>query len=206
MQRTAPMTHNLLSTIEVPVHLRSPGEMVPVQASAEPRQVPRRPCQPASQIGQSLHSRRDRGDRGHFCEVRRPPPRAAGAFFLRVVGEFGFHYIAVEILPSNAPSSLGRVDAAVRAVVAAGPVSHPIIRSALSGVLTDIGRPSSLDLHQIAAQRRAICAFGVGLAPSRNGVDLGSRPARGKCLARHREAQWVGVTPDKTRPRPRDIM
>jgi hypothetical protein len=56
----------------------------------------------------------------------------------------------------------------VRAVVAAGPVSHPIIRSALFGVLTDIGTPSSLDVHQIADQRRAISAFGVGLAPSRN--------------------------------------
>jgi hypothetical protein len=51
--------------------------------------------QPASQIGQSLHSGRDRGDRGHFCEVRRPPPRRR-RFFLRVVGELGFHNIAVE--------------------------------------------------------------------------------------------------------------
>ena len=81
-----------------------------------------------------------------------------------------------------------------------------IPRRALFGVLTDIGTPSSLDVHRIADQRRAISAFGVGLAPSRNGVDLGSRPARGKCLARHRGAQWVGVMPGKTLPRPRDIM
>jgi hypothetical protein len=54
----------------------------------------------------------------------------------------------------------------VRAVVAAGPVSHPMIRSALFSVLTDIDTPSSLDVQQIADQRRAISAFAVGLAPS----------------------------------------
>jgi malonyl-CoA decarboxylase len=31
------LTHSRLSTIEVPVHLKSPGVMVPVQASAEPQ-------------------------------------------------------------------------------------------------------------------------------------------------------------------------
>ena len=41
------MTHNRLSTIEVPVHLRSPGVMIPVQASAEPQPVPLRPCRAA---------------------------------------------------------------------------------------------------------------------------------------------------------------
>jgi hypothetical protein len=41
-----------------------------------------------------------------------------------------------------------------------------MIRSALFSVLTDIGTPSSLDVQQIADQRRAISAFGVGLAPS----------------------------------------
>jgi hypothetical protein len=35
-----------------------------------------------------------------------PPRRADGAFFLRVVGELGFQYIAVEAL-----SSLSRFDA-----------------------------------------------------------------------------------------------
>src|SRR6266576_2312048 len=39
--------HSRLSTIEVPVHLRSPGVMVPVQASARPQPVPRRPCRAA---------------------------------------------------------------------------------------------------------------------------------------------------------------
>jgi hypothetical protein len=47
-----------------------------------------------------------------------------------------------------------------------GPLSQPMIRSALFSVLTDIGTPSSLDVQQIADQRRAISAFGVGLAPS----------------------------------------
>lgn len=54
----------------------------------------------------------------------------------------------------------------MRAVVAAGPVSQPMIRSALFSVLTDIGTPSSLDVQQIADKRRAISAFGVGLEPS----------------------------------------
>jgi hypothetical protein len=37
---------------------------------------------------------------------------------------------------------------------------------ALPTVLSDIGTPSSLDVQHIADQRRAISAFGVGLAPS----------------------------------------
>src|SRR6267154_4381770 len=41
------LPYSRLSTIEVPVHLRSPGEMVPVQASARPQPVPRRPCRAA---------------------------------------------------------------------------------------------------------------------------------------------------------------
>jgi hypothetical protein len=41
-----------------------------------------------------------------------------------------------------------------------------MIRSALFSVLTDIGTPSLLDCQQIADQRRAISAFGVGLTPS----------------------------------------
>jgi hypothetical protein len=41
-------THSRLSTIEVPVHFRSPGVMVPVRASAEPQPVPRRPCRAAA--------------------------------------------------------------------------------------------------------------------------------------------------------------
>ena len=47
VRSAALLTHSPLSTIEVPVHLRSPGEMVPVQASAEPQPVPRRPCRAA---------------------------------------------------------------------------------------------------------------------------------------------------------------
>jgi hypothetical protein len=41
------LTHCRLSTIEVPVHLRSPGVMVAEQASAEPQPAPRRPCRAA---------------------------------------------------------------------------------------------------------------------------------------------------------------
>jgi hypothetical protein len=47
-----------------------------------------------------------------------------------------------------------------------GPVSRPITRSPLFSVLSDIGSPSSLDVLQIADHRRAISAFGLGLAPS----------------------------------------
>ena len=86
-------------------------------------------------------------------------------FFLRVVGELGFYYIAVE-----RALLVEQVDAVERKPCAQwsppGPVSQPKIHSALFSVLTDIGTPSSLDVQQIADQRRAIRAFGVGLAPS----------------------------------------
>jgi hypothetical protein len=59
-------------------------------------------------------------------------------FFLSVVGELGFHYIAVERALLVEQGRRGRAEA-VRAVVAAGPVSQPMIRSALFSVLTDIG-------------------------------------------------------------------
>jgi hypothetical protein len=59
----------------------------------------------------------------------------------------------------------GRTEA-VRALVAAGASIAAIVRSALFSVLSDIDAPSSLDPQQIADQRRAICVFGVGLAPS----------------------------------------
>jgi hypothetical protein len=74
----------------------------------------------------------------------------AEAFFLRVVGELGFQYIAVEraLLVEQ-----GRRGRAGRAVVAIG-------------ASIDIGMPSSLSVQQIADQRRAICAFSVDLAPS----------------------------------------
>jgi hypothetical protein len=41
-----------------------------------------------------------------------------------------------------------------------------MIPNALFSVLMDIRTPSSLDVQQIADQRRAISAFGIGLAPS----------------------------------------
>jgi hypothetical protein len=70
-------------------------------------------------------------------------------FFLSVVGELGFHYVAV-----NAPSSLSRVDVVERRPCAQwsppGLVSQPMIRSALFSVLTDIGTPSSLNVRQVA--------------------------------------------------------
>jgi hypothetical protein len=86
-------------------------------------------------------------------------------FFLSVVGELGFHYIAVERALLVEQGRRGRVEA-VRAVVAAGASIAAHVRSALFSVLSDIGTPSSLDVQQIADQRRAIRAFGVGLAPS----------------------------------------
>ena len=86
-------------------------------------------------------------------------------FFLRVVGELGFHYIAVERALLVEQGRRGRAEA-VRAVVAAGPVSQPMIRGALFSVLSDIGTPSSLDAQQIADRRRSTCIFGVGLGPS----------------------------------------
>jgi hypothetical protein len=106
-------------------------------------------------------------------------------------------------------SPLSRVDAVERKPCAQwsppGPVSQPIIRSALFSVLTNIGTPSSLDVQQIADQRRAISAFGVGLAPSATE----STPE----VVQHEVSVSLGIvgpngwgTPDKTLPRPRDIM
>jgi hypothetical protein len=115
-----------------------------------------------------------------------PPRRAAGAFF-----SVSWASWASIISPSNAPSSLSRVDAIERKPCAQwsppGPVSQPMIRSALFSVLTDIRTPSSLDVQQIADQR-----FRRRSRAKRNRVDPRSRPARGKCLARHRGAQWMG--------------
>jgi len=94
---------------------------------------------------------------------RRTTSSRRGAFFLRFVGELGFHYIVVE-----RACSLSKVDAVERKPCAQssppGAVSQPMSRSALFSVLTDIGTPSSLDVQQIADQRRAISAFGVGFA------------------------------------------
>jgi hypothetical protein len=78
---------------------------------------------------------------------------APPALFFRVVGDLGFHHIAVERALLVEQGRRGRAQA-VRAVVAAWPVSQPMIRSALFSVLTDIGTPSSLDVQQIADQRR----------------------------------------------------
>jgi hypothetical protein len=76
------------------------------------------------------------------------------------VGELGFHYIVVELA-----YSLSKVDAVERkpcgALVAAKGLSQPMIPSALFSVLSDIGTPFSLDVQQIADQRRAI---GAGFA------------------------------------------
>src|SRR4029077_11854959 len=47
VRSAALLTLSRLSTIEVPVHLRSPGVMVPVQASAERQPMPRRPYRAA---------------------------------------------------------------------------------------------------------------------------------------------------------------
>ena len=74
----------------------------------------------------------------------------------------------------------------MRAVVAAGASIAAHVRSALFSVLSDMG--TSLDVQQIADQRGAIRAFGVGLAPSATelapevvqyelSVSLGTRPS-----------------------------
>jgi hypothetical protein len=89
---------------------------------------------------------------------------APPALFLRV-GELGFHYIAVERALLVEQGRRGRAEA-VRVAVAAGASIVAHVRSALFSVSSDIGTPSSLDVQQIADQRRAISAFGVGLAPS----------------------------------------
>jgi hypothetical protein len=121
------------------------------------------------------------------CQVgAEPPRRAAGAFFSVSWASW-----------ASTISPLSRVDAVERKPCAQwsppGPVSQPIIRSALFSVLTDIGTPSSLDVQQIADQRRAISAFGVGLAPSatESTAEVVQHEG-GKCLARHRGAQWMG--------------
>jgi hypothetical protein len=82
---------------------------------------------------------------------------------------------------------------------------QPMMRSALFSVLTDSGTPSSLDVQQIADQRRAISAFGVGLAPSATE----STPE----VVQHEASVSLGIvwhngwgTHDKTLPRPRNIM
>ena len=94
---------------------------------------------------------------------RRTTSSRRGAFFLRVVRELGFHYIVVE-----RALLVSRINAVARKPCAQwsqpGAVSQPMSRSALFRVLSDIGTPSSLDVQQIADQRRAISAFGVGFA------------------------------------------
>ena len=62
-------------------------------------------------------------------------------FFLRVVGELGFHCISLERALLVEQGRRGRAEA-VRAVVAAGASMQPMIRSALFSVLSDIGTPS----------------------------------------------------------------
>jgi hypothetical protein len=89
--------------------------------------------------------------------------------FLRVVGELGFHHIAVERALLVEQGRRGRAEA-VRAMVAARAVSQPMIRSALFSVLSDNGTPSSLNVQQIADQRHAT-RFCVGSRAKRNQVD-----------------------------------
>jgi hypothetical protein len=124
-----------------------------------------------------------------------PSRRAAAAFFLRVVGELGFRYIAVERALLVEQGKCGRAEA-VRAVVIARASIAAHVYSALFSVLSDIGTPSSLDFHRsrISLARPALSA---SVSRQANRVDPRSRPARG--LARHRGAQWMGAH-DKTPP------
>jgi hypothetical protein len=87
---------------------------------------------------------------------------AAPALFVRVIGELDFYRIAVERALLVEQGRRGRAEA-----VRAQRHRQCQYRSApCSSVLSDIGTLSSLDVVQIADQRRAISAFGVGLAPS----------------------------------------
>jgi hypothetical protein len=72
------------------------------------------------------------------------------------VGELDFHYIVVERAFLVEQGRRSRAEA-VRAVVAAGAVSQPMIRSALFSVLSDIGPPWSLDVQRIADRRGDQC-------------------------------------------------
>src|ERR1700681_1864643 len=71
------------------------------------------------------------------------PLVAPRRFFLRVVGELGFHYIVV-----GRAYSLRKLDAVERKPCAQSPppgaVSQPMIPSALFSVLSDVGTPFSL--------------------------------------------------------------
>ena len=120
------------------------------------------------------------------CQASAPPRRAAGAFFLRVVGELDFHYIAVERALLVEQGRRGRGEA-VRAVVAAGPVSQPKNCGGLFSVLSDIG--TRFSRSRISVARSAL--FDVSLVLS-NQVDRRGRPVRGKCLARHHRGNGMG--------------
>jgi hypothetical protein len=75
---------------------------------------------------------------------------APPALFSPSRDELGFHYMAVERALLVEQGRRSRAEA-VRAVVAARPVSQPIIRSALFSVLSDVGPPSSLDVqHEVS--------------------------------------------------------
>ena len=101
------------------------------------------------------------------CQAGAAPPRRAAAAFFSV----SWASWASTTSPSNAPSSLSTVDAVERKPCTQwsppGPVSQPMIRSAVFSVLSDIGTPSSLDVQQIADQRirRVSCARATELPP-----------------------------------------
>ena len=91
-----------------------------------------------------------------------PPRRTAGIFF-----SVSWASWASITSPSNAPSSLSKVDAVERKPRAQWSppvqVSQPMIRSAFFSVLSDIGTPSSLDVQQIADQRHRDRVFSASV-------------------------------------------
>src|SRR5215831_13999187 len=101
-------------------------------------------------------------------------------FFLGVVGGLGFHYIAVERALLVAQGRRSRAEA-VGAVVAARAsiVAHDPQRL----VQCVVGHWHAIVIDP--SSRSRISPFSVGLAPSATESDPRSRPARGKCLARH---------------------
>ena len=109
-----------------------------------------------------------------------PPRRAAGAFFSVSWASW-----------ASTISPLSRVDAVERKPCAQwsppGPVSQPKNCSGLFSVLSDIG--TRFSRSRISVARSALSASVARQAqPSRPR----RRPARGKCLARHRGTQWMG--------------
>jgi hypothetical protein len=111
------------------------------------------------------HSYRCRGSCSWSCQAGAAPPRRATSASFSV----SWASWVSTTSPSNAPSSLSGVARSSRSRARSGRRRASIaahVRSAVFGVLSGIGTPSSLDVQQIVDHRRAISAFAVDLGPS----------------------------------------